>query len=275
MHMKSTTIAWLIALIAPTTIFAQYSGTDTNNIIERNPQRTAAESKSATKSIQTETSTSKPALLENENPKTLKVTTPRTLHPIQKEAMTFLFTNNSNVLVNLIGKGLQTELKPTFGEVGKSDITAKPTTIGYQYHFRDRWTMGVLYSWATVKSAKLKYPDFDRIGEYAEFQYVVKLNSFLASINYNWKIKNKPKSSIAWYSGLALGNSRIEYTTVRTDTSTSYIPAFNGGIDLGGFQVTAIGVKQHFYDLRNFGYHAELGGGINSIGLSFGLTYTL
>ena len=201
----------------------------------------------------------------------------RTLNPIQKEAMTFMITNNSNALVNTIGNGLQTELEPNFGNVGPSQITQNPTSIGYQYHFRDRWTMGVQYTWAQVKSDTLAYPDFDRINQYSYFQYVVKLNSFLASIDYAWKIKNTPKSSYALYSGIALGNSRIDYNTVRMnyDTSSSYIPAFNGGVDMNGFQLTVLGIKQHFKATRNFGYHAEIGVGINSIGISYGLTYTL
>lgn len=199
------------------------------------------------------------------------------IHPIQKEAMTFLWTNNSNILVNTIGSGLQKELETNFGNVGNSIVTKKPTSIGYQYHFRDRWTMGVQYTWAEVTSDTLAYPDFEIPGNYAYFQYVVKLNSFLASIDYAWKIKNTPKMSYALYSGIALGNSRIDYNTVRMnyDSSSSYIPAFNGGVDMNGFQVTIIGIKQHFRGLRNFGYHAELGAGINSIGLSYGLTYTL
>ena len=137
--------------------------------------------------------------------------------------------------------------------------------------------MGVKYTWATVTSDTLAYPDFDRINQYAYFQYVVKLNSFLASIDYAWKIKNTPKSAYALYSGIALGNSRIDYNTVRMDfdKSNSYIPAFNGGVDMSGFQVTLLGIKQHFRGLRNFGYHAELGVGINSIGFAYGLSYTL
>lgn len=201
----------------------------------------------------------------------------RSLNPIQKEAMTFMITNNSNALVNTIGNGLQTELEPNFGNVGPSQITQNPTSIGYQYHFRDRWTMGIQYTWAQVKSDTLAYPDYEIPGNYSYFQYVVKLNSFLASIDYAWKIKNTAKSSYALYSGIALGNSRIDYNTVRMnyDTSSSYIPAFNGGVDMNGFQLTVLGIKQHFKATRNFGYHAEIGVGINSIGISYGLTYTL
>ena len=240
---------------------AQYGGLDT----------TAKEATTTTKSATTSANNPSPTPAEK------TITLKRSLHPIQKEAMTFMWTNNSNLLVNNIAEGLQKELEPNFGNVGNSLITAKPTTIGYQYHFRDRWTMGVKYTWAEVTSDTLAYPDFDIPGNYAYFQYVVKLNSFLASIDYAWKIKNSPKSSYALYSGIALGNSRIDYNTVRMDydKSSSYIPAFNGGEDLNGFQVTLFGIKQHFKGLRNFGYHAELGAGINSIGLAYGLTYTL
>lgn len=240
---------------------AQYGGLDT----------TAKEAPTTTKSATTIANN------PSQTPAEKTITLKRSLHPIQKEAMTFMWTNNSNVLVNKIAEGLQEELEPNFGNVGNSLITAKPTTIGYQYHFRDRWTMGVKYTWAEVTSDTLAYPDFDRINEYAYFQYVVKLNSFLASIDYAWKIKNSAKSSYALYSGIALGNSRIDYNTVRMkyDKSSSYIPAFNGGVDLNGFQVTLFGIKQHFKGLRNFGYHAELGAGINSFGLAYGLTYTL
>jgi hypothetical protein len=247
-------IIFTAAFCITQTATAQYSGLDTT-------------AKIATSSSSTE---DKP---QPANQITLK----RSLHPIQKEAMTFMWTNNSNILVKTIGNGLQNELKTNFGEVGNSITTKNPTTIGYQYHFRDRWTMGIKYTWAEVKSDTLAYPDFDRNGYYTYFQYVVKLNSFLASIDYTWKIKNTPKSAYALYSGIALGNSRIDYNTVRMnyDTSSSYIPAFNGGVDMSGFQVTLLGIKQHFCGLRNFGYHAELGFGINSIGLAYGLTYTL
>ncbi len=246
-----------LSLFSPA--IAQYGGLDTaTKAVAPNPNN------------QTNVYNNIPTKVQNISPK-------RTLHPIQKEAMTFMLTNNANRLVDSIAIGLQRSLEANFGNVGPTKLSRKPTTIGYQYHFRDRWTMGVEYTWAEVTSDTLAYPDFDRINQYAYFQYVVKLNSFLASIDYAWKIKNSAKSSYALYSGIALGNSRIDYNTVRMnyDKSSSYIPAFNGGVDMNGFQVTIIGIKQHFKGLRNFGYHAELGAGINSIGLAYGLTYTL
>jgi hypothetical protein len=199
------------------------------------------------------------------------------LRPFQKEAMTFYWDRNSNVLVDIISKGLKENLEPSFGSMGNSIVSKKPQSIGYQYHFRDRWTMGLVYSWAQVKTDTLLYPDFDILNNYSYFQYVVNMNAFMGTINYAWYLKTKPKSTIAISSGIALGNSRIDYETQRMsyDTGTAYIPAFNGGINASGIQITLISIKQSFKGLRNFGYQASLGGGVNSIGLSVGINYTL
>jgi hypothetical protein len=199
------------------------------------------------------------------------------LRPFQKEAMTFYWDRNSNVLVNIISKGLKENLEPSFGSMGNSIVSKKPQSLGYQYHFRDRWTMGLVYSWAQVKTDTLLYPDFDIPGNYSYFQYVVNMNAFMGTINYAWYLKTKPKSTIAISSGIALGNSRIDYETRRMsyDTGTAYIPAFNGGINASGIQITLISIKQSFKGLRNIGYQASLGGGVNSIGLSVGINYTL
>jgi hypothetical protein len=199
------------------------------------------------------------------------------LRPFQKEAMTFYWDRNSNVLVNIISKGLKENLEPSFGSMGNSIVSKKPQSLGYQYHFRDRWTMGLVYSWAQVKTDTLLYPDFDILNNYSYFQYVVNMNAFMGTINYAWYLKTKPKSTIAISSGIALGNSRIDYETRRMsyDTGTAYIPAFNGGINASGIQITLISIKQSFKGLRNIGYQASLGGGVNSIGLSVGINYTL
>ena len=199
------------------------------------------------------------------------------LRPFQKEAMTFYWDRNSNVLVNIISKGLKENLEPSFGSMGNSIVSKKPQSLGYQYHFRDRWTMGLVYAWAQVKTDTLLYPDFDIPGNYSYFQYVVNMNAFMGTIHYAWYLKTKPKSTIAISSGIALGNSRIDYETQRMsyDTGTAYIPAFNGGINASGIQITLISIKQSFKGLRNFGYQASLGGGVNSIGFSWGINYTL
>ena len=76
-----------------------------------------------------DTATKNPTTNTNPSPAIKPISPKRTLHPIQKEAMTFMWTNNSNALVNTIGSGLQKELETNFGNVGKSLTTANPTTI--------------------------------------------------------------------------------------------------------------------------------------------------
>ena len=107
-----------LSLFSPA--IAQYGGLDT----------TAKEAPTSAKSATT--------IANNPSPSpAIKTISPnRTLHPIQKEAMTFMWTNNSNALVNTIGTGLQKELETNFGNVGKSLTTANPTTCRSAKLFR-------------------------------------------------------------------------------------------------------------------------------------------
>jgi len=274
----SLSVAFFIAQPAK----AQYSGNDDTIKVQEptveNPRKSANIS-----TKKTPISSENKSPLQNDNGSQTSVNSNLTsidkhpLRPFQKEAMTFYWDRNSNVLVNIIGKALKDNLEPTFGTMGKSIVSKKPQSLGYQYHFRDRWTMGLVYAWTQVKTDTLQYPDFDRPGNYSTFQYVINFNAFLGTINYAWYLKTTPKSTMAISSGIALGNSRLDYQTQRmkSDTGTAYIPAFNGAINAQGIQVTLISIKQSFKDLRNFGYQASLGGGVNSIGLSVGINYTL
>lgn len=272
------TIATIFFVVS--TAHAQYSGNDdTINVQEPTVEKPRKSVNTSTKT--TPISTENKSQRENGNQisvnSNLSNIDKHPLHPFQKEAMTFYWDRNSNVLVNIIGKALKDNLEPTFGNMGNSIVSKKPQSLGYQYHFRDRWTMGLVYAWTQVKTDTLQYPDFDRPGNYSTFQYVINFNAFLGTINYAWYLKTKPKSTMAISSGIALGNSRIDYQTQRMsyDTGTAYIPAFNGGINAQGIQVTLISIKQSFKGLRNIGYQAALGGGVNSIGLSVGINYTL
>jgi hypothetical protein len=277
-----TAVSLAVAFFIAQPATAQYSGNDDTIKVQEptveNPRKSA---KISTK--KTPISSENKSPLQNDNGNMTSVNTNLTsidkhpLHPFQKEAMTFYWDRNSKVLVNIIAKGLKENLEPSFGSMGNSIVSKKPQSLGYQYHFRDRWTMGLVYSWAQVKTDTLLYPDFDIINNYSYFQYVVNMNAFMGTINYAWYLKTKPKSTIAISSGIALGNSRIDYETRRMsyDTGTAYIPAFNGGINASGIQITLISIKQSFKGLRNFGYQASLGGGVNSIGLSVGINYTL
>jgi len=277
-----TAVSLAVAFFITQPAKAQYSGNDDTIKVQEptveNPRKSANISTKKTP-ISSENKSS----LQNDNGSQTSVNRKLTsidkhpLRPFQKEAMTFYWDRNSNVLVNIISKGLKENLEPSFGSMGNSIVSKKPQSIGYQYHFRDRWTMGLVYSWAQVKTDTLLYPDFDILNNYSYFQYVVNMNAFMGTINYAWYLKTKSKSTIAISSGIALGNSRIDYETRRMsyDTGTAYIPAFNGGINASGIQITLISIKQSFKGLRNFGYQASLGGGVNSIGLSVGINYTL
>lgn len=194
----------------------------------------------------------------------------------QKEAMTFYCGFGSPTLVNMIDKGLLNSLKPTYPKMGKSSIK-NPKMLGYQYHFRERWSMGLVYSWAQVKTDTINYPDYDNPGDYSTFRYVVNLGAFMGSLDYIWKLRRGKKSTLALFSGIALGNSHINYEAKRepSDKGNSYIPTFNNGISASGVQITAIAIKHTFKGLRKFGYQASLGGGVNSIGFSWGINYTL
>lgn len=277
-----TAVSLAVAFFIAQPAKAQYSGNDDTIKVQEttveNPRKSANIS-----TKKTPISSENKSPLQNDNGSQTSVNSNLTsinkhpLRPFQKEAMTFYWDRNSNVLVNIISKGLKENLEPSFGSMGNSIVSKKPQSLGYQYHFRDRWTMGLVYSWAQVKTDTLLYPDFDIINNYSYFQYVVNLNAFMGTINYAWYLKTKPKSTIAISSGIALGNSRIDYETRRMsyDTGTAYIPAFNGGINASGIQITLISIKQSFKGLRNFGYQASLGGGVNSIGFSWGINYTL
>jgi len=277
-----TAVSLAVAFFIAQPAKAQYSGNDDTIKVQEptveNPRKSANIS-----TKKTPISSENKSPLQNDNGSQTSVNSNLTsidkhpLRPFQKEAMTFYWDRNSNVLVNIISKGLKENLEPSFGSMGNSIVSKKPQSIGYQYHFRDRWTMGLVYSWAQVKTDTLLYPDFDILNNYSYFQYVVNMNAFMGTINYAWYLKTKPKSTIAISSGIALGNSRIDYETRRMsyDTGTAYIPAFNGGINASGIQITLISIKQSFKGLRNFGYQASLGGGVNSIGFSWGINYTL
>jgi hypothetical protein len=277
-----TAVSLAVAFFIAQPAKAQYSGNDDTIKVQEptveNPRKSANIS-----TKKTPISSENKSPLQNDNGSQTSVNSNLTsidkhpLRPFQKEAMTFYWDRNSNVLVNIISKGLKENLEPSFGSMGNSIVSKKPQSLGYQYHFRDRWTMGLVYSWAQVKTDTLLYPDFDIINNYSYFQYVVNMNAFMGTINYAWYLKTKPKSTIAISSGIALGNSRIDYETRRMsyDTGTAYIPAFNGGINASGIQITLISIKQSFKGLRNIGYQASLGGGVNSIGLSVGINYTL
>ncbi len=188
----------------------------------------------------------------------------------KENGMTLYYGRSSSFLVNTISNTMISELKATFPKI-ETEIN-KPNHYGYQYHFRERWMMGLVFQSASVKTNTIQYPNFDLPGEYSKFHYQVRLSSFMGTIDYAWKIKSGKKSNTAWYSGLALGTFHVNFETIREDSSTAYVPAYNQGIGMNGIQATLVGVKKAYKN--GMGFQVQLGAGVNSMGLSAGLNYS-
>ncbi len=185
--------------------------------------------------------------------------------------MTLYYGRSSSTLVNQISKLMISELTPTFGEI--TTTINRPNHYGYQFHFRDRWMMGLVFQSASIKTNTIEYPDYNTFPtEYSKFHYQVRLSSFMGTIDYAWKIKSGKNSNTAWYSGIALGTFNVNFETIRDDSSTAYVPAYNQGIGMNGIQATLVGVKQAYKN--GIGFQAQLGAGVNSIGFSAGVNYS-
>jgi len=189
----------------------------------------------------------------------------------KQNGMTLYYGRSSSFLVNSISNTMISELKPTFANI-TTEIN-KPNHYGYQYHFRERWMMGLVFQSASVKTNTIEYPDYNTFPTvYSKFHYQVRLSSFMGTIDYAWKIKSGKNSNTAWYSGLALGTFHVNFETIREDSSTAYVPAYNQGIGMNGIQATLIGVKKAYKN--GIGFQAQLGAGVNSMGLSAGINYS-
>lgn len=189
----------------------------------------------------------------------------------KQNGMTLYYGRSSSVLVNQIANLMDQELTPTFGEI-TTDIN-QPNHYGYQYHFRDRWMMGLVFQSASIRTNTIEYPDYNTFPTvYSKFHYQVRLSSFMGTLDYAWKIKSGKRTSTAWYSGIALGTFNVNFETIRDDSSTAYVPAYNQGIGMNGIQATLIGVKTAWKN--GVGAQAQLGAGVNSLGFSFGINYS-
>jgi len=189
----------------------------------------------------------------------------------KENGMTLYYGRSSSFLVNKIATTMDNELTPTFGEI--TITTNKPNHYGYQFHFRDRWMMGLVFQSASTRTNTIEYPDYNTFPTvYSKFHYQVRLTSFMGTLDYAWKIKSGKRTNTAWYSGIALGTFNVNFETIRDDSSTAYVPAYNQGIGMNGIQATLVGVKTAWKN--GMGVQAQLGAGVNSIGFSFGINYS-
>lgn len=192
------------------------------------------------------------------------------------QALTFYYGTGSDFSNRQISNELDNQLKYDFPNKTANTIKA-PTFIGYQYHIKKRISIGMVYCVSNVRTPDLQYPDLQNPSEITEFHYEVNINSFMGSVDYHWYYKNGVKSSLSLHSGLALGVYDVNFKTEITGGEGQNLPQYNFSAGGNGWQLTLIGIKQSFnYKLlRNFGYVANLGLGMNVIGLSVGATYTL
>lgn len=194
----------------------------------------------------------------------------------QNQGLTFFFGSGNAIAQRVISDVLDEQVQYDFPNKATNIINA-PAFIGYQYHVKKRLSIGLIYCTSGVATPNLSYPDFQNPGQTTEFNYQVNINSFMGSVDYHWYFKTGNKSALSLHSGLALGVYDVNFRTQIVGGNGQNLPEYNLSTGSNGWQITLIGVKQSFYYklLKNFGYMANLGVGMNVIGLSVGATYTL
>lgn len=192
------------------------------------------------------------------------------------QAVTFFYGVGNDLVQQQIADGLKEQLKYDYPDLGPMDVQA-PQIIGYQYHVRERISIGLIYCNSSVRTPSLEYPDIQNPSEVTKYYYDVSLNSFLGSFDYHWYIHKGKFSTLSLNSGFALGVNNINFNTVIESGDGSNLPNYNFSQGGRGFQFNIIGVKHSFSlrYLKGIGYHANLGVGVNTIGFTTGIQYTL
>ena len=218
-------------------------------------------------------------ITQNPQTSTPKLPNPKRPNPsnvFQNQGLTFYFGSGTPAAQRVISTALEEQVRYDFPNKAPNIINA-PTFIGYQYHVKNRLSVGLVYCVSGVRTPNLIYPDLQNPSESTEFNYQININSFMGSVDYHWYYRTGKKSSLSLHSGLALGVYDVNFTTQIIGGNGQNLPEYNLSTGGNGWQITLIGVKQSFnYKLlKNFGYVANLGVGMNVIGLSAGATYTL
>lgn len=193
------------------------------------------------------------------------------LHP--QGALTFFWGTGSSVLLEQVAKTLKDNLKFDFPDIG-TEING-PNVIGYQFHAKEKVTLGMVYSNSSIKTNNLVMPDFQNPSDSTVYYYNVGLNSLLMQVDWFWGKIRRPKSTFSFHSGLGLGMFSFNLTTEKVKGSGNSVQFINNSVSTSGFQLTLIGVKHTMNALHGLGWFANLGVGVNSIGFTSGINYTL
>ncbi len=195
-------------------------------------------------------------------------------------SITFYYQGGGDFVQQQIADNLQEQLKADYPEIGTGNmqmIVNSPSILGYQFHVKDKIAIGLTYCVSSVQTPTLTYPGIQNPDDITEFNYRVKLNSFMGSFDYFWLKRTRKKSTFALYSGFAVGVSNVNIQTNVTKGPGGNIPTYNVSTANEGFQLNLIGFKHtlNIKPIRKLGYMINLGVGFNSVGLSTGLSYTL
>lgn len=188
-------------------------------------------------------------------------------------ALTFFWGTGSSVLLEQVAKTLKDNLKFDFPDIG-TEING-PNVIGYQFHAKEKVTLGMVYSNSSIKTNNLVMPDFQNPSDSTVYYYNVGLNSLLMQVDWFWGKIRRPKSTFSFHSGLGLGMFSFNLTTEKVKGSGNSVQFINNSVSTSGFQLTLIGVKHTMNALHGLGWFANLGVGVNSIGFTSGINYTL
>lgn len=201
----------------------------------------------------------------------VQITPKANLHP--QGALTFFWGTGSSVLLEQVAKTLKDNLKFDFPDIG-TEING-PNVIGYQFHAKEKVTLGMVYSNSSIKTNNLVMPDFQNPSDSTVYYYNVGLNSLLMQVDWFWGKIRRPKSTFSFHSGLGLGMFSFNLTTEKVKGSGNSVQFINNSVSTSGFQLTIIGVKHTMNALHGLGWFANLGVGVNSIGFTSGINYTL
>ena len=191
----------------------------------------------------------------------------------KKEAITFYMGSGNMPILDTLGDAVKKNLLNNFPN-SKMNVS-QPFIIGYQYHVRDKFSIGMVYSSSSVTSDVETMPDFQNVGQSSKFYYNIALTSLMTSVDVFWKKIKRPKSTFAFHSGLSLGLFNLTGSREITGGTGNGVEDLNLNVTSKAMQLTVIGVKHSMDALKGFGWFANVGIGFNSIGLTTGINWTL
>ena len=191
----------------------------------------------------------------------------------KKEAITFYMGSGNMPILDTLGDAVKKNLLNSFPEANMN--VSSPFIIGYQYHVRDKFSIGMVYCSSSVTSDKKIMPDFQNVGQNSEFYYNIALTSLMTSVDVFWKKIKRPKSTFAFHSGISLGLFNLTGSREITSGTGNGVEDLNLNVTSKALQLTVVGVKHSMEALKGFGWFANFGVGFNSIGLTSGINWTL